>query len=193
MSTSHSMKPSPLAPASEQARRIRVISQRLAGACLVMIFLAPLIVPLYWMSAEANQLAVRVQLQVNVIEHGLSLWQRLTGALITEIPVALMLMGLWRARRCFQTFASGQCFSRPAVEHLQAFAGWMLASTLASILITPLLSVCLTFNNAPGAQHVAIGFSLDHVLSLFFAALVWLMASVIGQGQALAEENQSFV
>jgi hypothetical protein len=31
------------------------------------------------------------------------------------------------------------------------------------------------------------------VFTLFFAATVWLMAAVIGQGQALAEENQRFV
>jgi hypothetical protein len=99
---------SPLTPASTQARRIRVISQRLAKACLAMILLAPLIVPLYWMTAEINQLAVRVQLPVNVFEQGLSLWQRLIGAFITEIPVVLMLIGLWRARRCFQIFASGR-------------------------------------------------------------------------------------
>jgi hypothetical protein len=40
---------------------------------------------------------------------------------------------------------------------------------------------------------LVIALSSEHVFTLFFAALVWLMADIMGQGQALAEENERFV
>ena len=39
----------------------------------------------------------------------------------------------------------------------------------------------------------SVGIGSDHVFTLFFAGLVWLMAAVIAQGQTLAEENEGFV
>jgi Protein of unknown function (DUF2975) len=120
-------------------------------------------------------------------------WQRVVGALLTGIPVALMLRGVWEARLCFKQFAVGQVFTSLAVQQLRKFAAWIMGSSLVSILIGPALSVVLTINNAPGTQQVAIGIGTDHVLTLMFAAVVWVMASVIAQGQALAEENASFV
>ncbi|EWS62519.1 hypothetical protein Y695_04255 [Hydrogenophaga sp. T4] len=51
----------------------------------------------------------------------------------------------------------------------------------------------LTLHNPPGLRHLALGIGSDHLFTFFFAGLVWLMAAVIGQGQALAEENERFV
>jgi hypothetical protein len=60
-------------------------------------------------------------------------------------------------------------------------------------VIGPVISIVLTFNNQLGEKHVAIGIGTDQVLTMMFAAVVWVMAAVIAQGQALAEENASFV
>jgi hypothetical protein len=115
------------------------------------------------------------------------------AALAMALPMGLLLMGVAQAHRCFALFAQGEVFSYQTTALLRRFAGWVAAAALAAILASTVVSVLLTLTNPPGMRHLAIGVGSDHVFTLFFAATVWLMAAVIGEGQALAEENQRFV
>lgn len=169
------------------------VSAWLAWACLLLVITLPLTVLAYWAVADVGLLAARSNMLPVNIQSQLADWQRMAGALVTCIPVGLMLRGLWEARLCFKQFAIGQVFTAQAVQRLRSFAGWTLASSLASIVIGPVISVILTFNNPPGARHVTVGIGTDQILTLLFAAVVWVMAAVIAQGQTLAEENASFV
>ena len=182
----------PHRPASESARLQR-LSAMMAGACLVLIVILPLLVPGYWLMASAGRLAVAANLDPVAIEGSLKLWQRVVGALLTEVPVVLMSLGLLQARKCFSSFAQGLIFTTQAVLCLRGFAAWTFASALAAVLVGPVVSVLLTLGNVIGARHLAIGIGSDHVLTLVFAGTVWLMAAVIGQGRALAEENAAFL
>ena len=165
----------------------------LASACLTLMVVLPVVVFVYWAVADAGLLAVRANMLPTAIQAPLQPWQRWAGAGVTCVPVALMLLGLWQARQCFLQFSHGQVFTRQAVQRLRAFAAWALAASVADMLTSPVLSVLLTLHNPPGARHLAVGIGTDHVLSALFAAMVWVMASVIAHGQALAEENASFV
>jgi site-specific recombinase len=80
-----------------------------------------------------------------------------------------------------------------ATNYLRRFAGRVAASVAVGMLCSTALSVVLTLGNPPGMRHVAIGVGSNEVFMLLFAGMVWLMAAVIGQGQSLAEENESFV
>jgi hypothetical protein len=69
----------------------------------------------------------------------------------------------------------------------------LAAAALAAIVTVPVISVLFTLHNSPGSRQLILALSSDHVFTLFFAAVVWLMADIMSQGQALAEENESFV
>ncbi len=174
-------------------QRVQYLSRLLAHACLGLIVLLPLAVAIYWSVADASILAVRANLPPNAVTAPLQSWQRVAGAVLTEGMLSLLLLGLWQARRCFQQFSSGQIFTGAAVQCLRHFAGWTLASVIAGMLSSTAISVVLTLGNPPGLRHIAIGVGTDQLFTVFFAALVWLMAAVIGQGQALAEENATFI
>ncbi len=183
-----------LTPAANiPARRIPRISRVLAHACLLLIIALPVAVIGYWLLADAAQLAVRAQLPVNAIQAPLLNGQRWAGALITLIPLTLLLIGLWQARKCFRLFAAGEVFTAQTVRCLRRFAGWVMTSVAASMVAATAVSVVLTLNNPPGMRHLAISIGTDQIFTLFFAGMVWLMAAVIGQGQTLAEENATFV
>jgi hypothetical protein len=177
------------APAQHIARMSRI----LASSCLFLIFVLPVAVVVYWLLADAAELAVRANLASGAIRAPLLTWQRVAGALITQVPLALLLAGLWQARKCFKLFATGEVFTARAVHYLRRFAGWVAVSVVASIVAAAAVSATLTLHNPPGMRHLAIGVGSDQVFTLFFAAMVWLMAAVIGQGQTLAEENATFV
>lgn len=169
------------------------LARRLASGCLLAIALLPLSVALYWMLSDAGTLAVRTNLAPGAVQGELQTWQRLLGCLLMEVPLGLLLVGVWQARKCFLLFGSGRVFSSEAIGYLRGFAAWSVASAFAKIFCDAAASVVVTLANLPGQRMLALGLGSDQLFLLFFAALVWLMAGVIGEGLALADENASFV
>ena len=174
-------------------RRVRRLSRLLAIACLALIGALPPAVALYWGLADSAELAVRAGLSVHALQGPMATWQRVAAAAISAVPLALMLAGVWEARRCFLLFSAGQVFTGDAVRRLRRFAAWMLASAVCAIAAGAAVSVVITLHLPPGMRQLALSVGSDHVFTLFFACMVWLLAAVIGEGQALVEENASFV
>lgn len=173
--------------------RVRRISAAMVWACRALMLLMPLALVGFWLWAEPERLAAQANLSAPLMMAPLQTWQRMGSALAMALPLGLLLVGVAQAKKCFVLFAQGEVFSSQTTALLRQFAGWVAAAALAAILASTLVSALLTLTNPPGMRHLAIGIGSDHVFTLFFAATVWLMAAVIGQGQALAEENQRFV
>ena len=176
-----------------ETRHIRRLSGALSAACAVLIVCLPISVILYWAMAGETELAVRANLPSAGAVRSLQAWQRICGAVLTEIPIAVLAFGLWQARKCFRLFLSGRVFAVEAVSCLQRFAGCVLVSVVVGFFAGAGISAVLTLQNPPAMRHVALGFGSEQVFTVFFAGLVWLMAAVISQGQSLAEENATFV
>ena len=183
----------PIVGTSSPAQNLRRLSWWMARACLLLIVLLPILAIAYWQWADPAQLALRAQLPVDAIRAPLTSAQRWAGAVVTFVPLLFFCAGLWQARACFRLFEAGEVFTAATVRCLRRFAGWVSVSVAASMVAATATSVVLTFHNPPGARHLAISFGTDQVFTLFFAGMVWVMATVIGQGRALAEENAAFV
>jgi hypothetical protein len=177
----------------DHLQRIRRLSGALVLVCWALVVLLPLAWLWYWMSVDAAQLALQAQLPAGLIQPGLPAWQRVAAAAANAVPMVCVLLGVWQVKQCFTAFAQGQIFTAHATAHLRRFAGWIAAAALAAIVTVPVMSVLLTLHNAPGTRQLILGLSSEHVFTLFFAAVVWLMADIMRQGQVLAEENESFV
>ena len=178
----------------DHMQRIRRLSGWLVLVCWALVVLLPVAWLWHWTVADAAQLAQQARLPADgVIQLGLATWQRVAAAAAHAVPMACVLLGVWQAKRCFAAFAQGQVFTAHATAHLRRFAGWIAAAALVAIVTVPVISVLLTLHNLPGTRQLVIALSSEHVFTLFFAALVWLMADIMGQGQALAEENERFV
>jgi hypothetical protein len=180
-------------PAADPLQRIRRLSRAMVRACWALMLVLPVALAVYWAVASAPELAVRGNLPAGAIQQPLQSWQRLACAAAMAVPLALLLTGLWHARQCFAQFAAGQVFTDQATRHLRRLAGWVAAAALAAMVAGAVVSVLLTLGNAPGTRQLAVGIGSDHVLTLFFAGLVWLIAEVMDQGQRLARENEQFV
>jgi Protein of unknown function (DUF2975) len=180
-------------PIAVHVQRIRNISRAMVWACWALISLLPAALVVYWATAADATLAAQGNLLPGDMLAPLQLWQRVAAACVTAVPLALLLTGLWQAKHCFALFAQGQVFTAQAVGCLRRFAGWVAAAALAAIVAAALASILLTLQNPTGLRQLALGISSNHLFTLFFAAMVWLMAAVIGQGQSLAEENERFI
>jgi hypothetical protein len=180
-------------PKGMHMQRIRNISRAMVWACWALITLLPMILVVYWVTVPDSALAAHGNLLPNAMLAPLQLWQRVAVACVTAVPLALLLMGLWQAKRCFALFGQGQVFTAQAVDCLRRFAGWVAAAALAAIVSAAIASILLTLQNPVGMRQLALSINSNHLFTLFFAAMVWLMAAVIGQGQSLAEENERFI
>lgn len=178
---------------SAQLGRLRRVSAGMVWVCRALLLLMPLALAGYWAWAGPDSLAARANLSPALLVAPLHAWQRAAAALAMAWPLGCLLVGVAQAHRCFALFAQGEVFTVRTTALLRRFSGWVAAAALTAILASAAVSVLLTMTNPPGMRHLAIGIGSDHVFTLFFAATVWLMAAVIGQGQALAEENQRFV
>lgn len=176
-----------------QVDHLRRASRLMAWACLALIALLPVALVAYWVSASAPELAQQANLPPGSVQLPWQPWQRLAAAAVTAVPLLLLLLGLWQAKQCFDQFSTGQVFTAHATTCLRRFAAWVAAASLAAIMAGAAVSVVLTLQNPPGMRQLSVGISSNHLFTLFFAGMVWLMAAVIGQGQALAEENANFV
>lgn len=184
----------PSTTAVNPLQRIRHISRAMVWACWALVILMPMALVYYWATTTAPDLATEYgKLRAGAVVAPLEIWQRVAAATVTAVPLVLLLVGVWQAKRCFAQFAAGELFTAQATRHLRRFAGWMAAAALAAIVAGAATSVLLTLHNPPGMRHLAVSISSTHVFSFFFAALVWLMADVMSQAQALAEENAHFV
>lgn len=172
------------------ARHLRALSRVLALCCLVLIVALPVAMAIYWAQADTTELAAR---SGGAIQGELHAWQRLLAALISEVPLLLLGVGLWEAYQCFRQFSTGQVFTVRAVRSLRRFSAWIMASVAAGFVAGAAASVVLSWGNAPGARHLALSIGSDQVFTLFFAGMVWLMAAITSQGQQLAEENATFI
>ena len=180
-------------PPDSNLQRLQRISRLLAWACWVLIIALPPLFAWFWAVASPAQLAMRISLPGDVVQGPLMLWQRVAGGCISAVPLVLLLLGLWHARKCFVLCAMGQVFNRHSVSALQSFAALATASFASSVVAETVLSGVLTLGNAPGARLLTVGLSTDQAFALFFAGVVWLMAAVMAQGLSLAAENAEFV
>jgi len=168
------------------------LSGLLARVCEVLLAALPLAVIGWWGVADPGTLSAAANLPPLAVL-SLEPWQRVAGAAISLLSAAFLMAGLWQARRFFRLFAAGEVFTANAVRCLRRFAGWVALSVVARVVAGAALSVVLTITNPAGMKHLAIGVSSDSLLALLFAGMVWVMAAVIARGQALAEENATFV
>ncbi|HPH06171.1 MAG TPA: DUF2975 domain-containing protein [Methylotenera sp.] len=177
----------------QHPQHIYRLSQFMSTFCLMLIIVLPVAVAVFWTFAETETLAIRVNLPLEAVQGSLRSWQRTLGCVLSEIPLALLLIGVWEARKCFRLFTRGTVFTPEAVYYLKSFSGWSMASVIAEFICGTAISTILTLENPNGARSLILNLDSDQVLLLFFAGLVWLMADVISQGQTIAEENSKFI
>ncbi|MFO1262083.1 MAG: DUF2975 domain-containing protein [Rhodoferax sp.] len=183
------------APLSAAARlaRIRRLSRWMGWFCQALMLALPVALLAYWASTPDAELAQQGNLPAAALRNTLQPWQRWACAAIAAVPMGMLLMGLAQARGCFVQFALGQVFTVQATVRLRRFAAWVAGTALAAIAAGALTSVLLTLHNPTGSRYLSVGVNSNHVMTLFFAAMVWLMAEIVDQGQVLAEENAAFV
>ena len=173
--------------------RIRRVSALLILACNAYLLLAPLLLAAVWFNFERLGPQWQTLAELPIRPEYVGLWNKLAGALITTVPMALLMYGVWRLRQLFVQFRGGSLFSADGAGHLHAFAWMLLVTVLLSPVISALLSVVLTMNNPPGQRALVISLGSNDLAQLFIAGALFAITWTLREGYRLRQENEAFV
>ncbi|WP_407528307.1 DUF2975 domain-containing protein [Methylobacterium oryzisoli] len=184
--------PDPVSTARRQAR-LRRLSRAMAALCLALGAGVPLALAVYWLVAPTPAILAKAGLPSPEGGAVLGLPLRLAALAVSLVPVAVLLRGLMHARACFRAFAAGRIFAAEAVESLRGFAVAVFGATLLQPVAGAALSVLLSWGGPSGRGALVVSVGSDTLLSLLFAGTVAVMALVLAEALALADENAQFV
>lgn len=180
------------APERIRADRVRRLSGALAGVCLGVAALLPVLMAAYWWLTPAEVLFRQAGLGL-APPTALGPAMRLAGFALAMIPLAVLAIGLLSARRCFASFAAGRVFSVGAARALRGFALAVGASALLKPFAGAALSLLLGAASPGQTRSLVLSIGSDTLLTLLFAAMVAVIASVLAEAAEIAAENEQFV
>jgi hypothetical protein len=171
---------------------IRILSRMLAHLCVVISIVLTAGLVAYWiMSAdEAIHLDARLP---GIAVHPIGWDIRLASMAISALPLACLIWGLLRVRRCFEGFADGRFFTLENIHGLRDFAIAVFASTLLKPVAGAALSILLSWQTYATGKTLVVNFGSDALLALLFAGLIAVIAWVMAEAMAIADENAQFV
>lgn len=173
--------------------RIRRVSAVLQWACTGYLVLAPLLWAGVWLNFRQWGPRWEVLRQMPIQPEFVGPLNLLLAALVSGVPLALLLFGVWRLRRLFGLFRAGVLFSVEGAGHLLRFAHMVLATVLLTPVISALLSVVLTLGNPPGQRALMLSFGSDDLSRLFAAGVLVAIAWILREAHRLQAENEAFV
>ena len=118
---------------------------------------------------------------------------RLASMAISALPLACLIWGLLRVRRCFEAFAQGRFFTLENIHGLRDFAVAVFASTLLKPVAGAALSILLSWQTYATGKAVVVSFGSDTLLALLFAGVIAVIAWVMAEAMAIADENAQFI
>ncbi|MBK5415385.1 DUF2975 domain-containing protein [Pseudomonas sp. TH31] len=140
-----------------------------------------------------NLTAIGVTGDLNVDISSMPWWQVAGGVILSSIPLLMLARGLNALRRLFQLYSEGHHFSEGSSALLGKVGFGVIMWVLLSFVLTPAISVWVTMRQPPGEGLLTIAFDSSHLVSLFLAASVMVIARIHQKASALARENQQFI
>lgn len=184
--------PLPGTTRERRLKRIRVLSRSMALVCLATSALLTAAMAVYWATTPTAALFSHAGLP-NFPTHDIDIATRLFAFAIALIPLGALVYGLLCMRRCFAAFARGDVFAPGPVRQLRLFAIAIAASALLKPFAGAALSVLLSMRGTTGMKTLAFNIGSDTLIALVFAGTVSVIAWVMSEALAIAEENRQFV
>jgi hypothetical protein len=176
----------------QRLQRIRQLSRFMGTACLLVAALVLAGMAVYWFATPGDQLLTQVGLAGRgfVPPDG---WTRFAAFFIAMLPAGTLIYGLINARNYFVTFENDEALSVRAATYICRFAMAVGASAILQPLVATALGLLLSWNGPPGTKMLALYLGTDTLVTLIFAGTLAVIAWVLRDAAAIADENRQFV
>lgn len=177
----------------DRLTRITRASQKIATACGIFMVLLPAGLAVY-VFGFFELLSYHPHIApMDIPEAGLSPIARAALYAAMLVGTAPALYALSKLRHLFSGYASGAVFSVEAANQLKAVAVALLVLVLIRPISGMLISLAISIDLPPGGRALVITFGSTELWIGLAGAMVLVIAWVMGEAAAIAEENKSFV
>lgn len=164
--------------------------------CFVVAFggaLSEILLAWVWLSPEWITKFVAPHVGLDPASVSLSWQTQLLGFSVSMIPLGVLLFALHQAYGLFDRYRLGDLFPESAPQRLRRIGLSMLALALLRPITAAILSVVLTYANAPGAKMLVIGLSLDDYMIAALGGLILAIGHVMVEAKKLADDVRQIV
>lgn len=173
----------------KQSRRARIFFQSL-------FVLTPIAVCYYWLTVETSYDFLTsfgvIQVSHNIDSYTqlpLTLTTRILATIVSLFLCSIIMYALKVLINLFRSYERNEIFSLDNVMSYQKLGYSLFYWVGASVVYGALMSVILSFNNAPGDRMLAIGFVGVDFLTLVLGFIILIISWVMKEGYFLADEN----
>lgn len=177
----------------ERISRVSKVIVLLCGFFLILFPLGLAGLSFFWLKFLAMQNAAQ---QMGIKADEISLLARTAAYAAIMVQTAPLLWALWALRRLFDGYAAGAVFTTDAARYLKIVALALLSTVIVRPLGGGLFSLAMsidTIAKPEGQGHFVLMFGSTEILIGLAGGMVLVIAWVMGEAAALAEENKSFV
>ncbi len=167
---------------------IQQISSKYILLLNALILAVPAGTLLYWLFFNSLSDGFLAELPV-LPNEGLSSLQIILAVLVSFIPMSVGLYTLITLRILFTLYESGVIFSVENVTCFRRLGYALIAWVIANMLFTPLISLVLSFANAPGNRNLVMNFGIEDISTLIIGGVVLIVAWVMNEGHKLQDEQ----
>ncbi len=154
--------------------------------CLAWIYPGPLSIGPWTMRVSPSDLTLdEVRLLPSV--------QRWLGGALASVNLALLIYGGFRLHRMLQEIEAGALFATATIGHLRAFAGAILLSVIATLVQLPLRELLFRLIWGDGAYRLKLSVNSQELQLILICGVFYLIATIMQEGQRLADDNAGFV
>ena len=157
--------------------RIRRVSRAMTHLCTASLVAIPVTLALVWANFDlflAPQLA-----NLPIAADGPPGWSLVVGYLVSLTAALAIMYGLWRLRRLFALYATGQIFTLENASCLRGFAWALVVTGAVKPVAGTVLSVVLTIGNPPGQRALAISFGSNEISVIFLGGVLLVTLSAL--------------
>jgi len=142
----------------------------------------------YWLFFNSLPEGLIVGLPV-AVNQPLPLQTLLIAMLVSLLPMAVAIYGVVNLRGLFSLYERAIIFSEHNVNYFRRLGYALIMWVAANFLFVVMISIALTFNNAPGERLVVAEFDVSDALTLIIAAVILLISWVMKEGARLKDEQ----
>ncbi len=173
---------------NDNISRIQRVSGKFRLLFTALIFLTPIATLMSWAFFNALPEDGFHNLPVT-IDYPLPFKKLLLGALVSLIPLSVVIYGLVNLKTLFSLYEKAIVFSEHNTQCLHRLGYTLIAWFFASLIYTPLISLALTFNSPTVQQAIVVRIGLSDLSLLITGGIVFLTSWVMQEAANLENER----
>lgn len=172
--------------------KIKKLSKNIYWLLSFLLVIIPIYYVGYWLFINdlPKTLITVNTLPTPLVPNELSIKLQILGFVASLFPLSALSYGLISVRKLFWYYKEGVIFTLEQVNIFKHIAKALILWMVLSVLYESAKSVLFTIGNPPGHVLLTVGVSSAELTTLIVGVVMFVIAWVMDEGRALAEEQQ---